>query len=334
MGVSEPLHRRLRPDRFDGIIGQPFAVATLKSACASGAVSHAYLMHGLRGSGKTSAARILAAAINCRNVGTDGEPCNSCLSCVEIRGGRSLSVTELDAASNNSVDDVRAICEDASQPHLSGVKVYILDEAHVLSSSASNALLKTLEEPPSGVVFILATTDADKLLPTVISRCQSIRFGPIAYEDIFAFLRDTADENGIDASDGDLRGIAESCGGSLRDALSELDAVALWGADRRTFPRLTGELYAAVANGDVSTAVRCVDEMTNDGVSAAAMAESLLRAIVDDGRRGVVVLSGSDVARLQDGYCDLVRSAVPRITFEGALFEIMADRERRSARRA
>lgn len=222
--------RKYRPDTFASIVGQQAMASTLKTAVLSGRMAHAYLFCGPRGVGKTTAARVLAKTINCLNLQPSGEACNECESCKAFNEGRSFNIFELDAASNNSVEDIRTLIEQVSiAPVLGHYKVYIIDEVHMLSQAAFNAFLKTLEEPPSYAIFILATTEKHKILPTILSRCQIYDFKRITVSDIAHHLKFVADSEGITAEETALGLIAEKADGGMRDALSMFDRVASYG---------------------------------------------------------------------------------------------------------
>jgi DNA polymerase-3 subunit gamma/tau len=223
---------RRRPKTFDELAGQDFVVATLKNSIESGSIAHAYLFSGPRGCGKTSAARILARSLNCEK-GPTALPCGICSACREISGGTSLDVIEIDGASNNSVNDVRQIREEVLfPPHGGRYKVYIIDEVHMLSGSAFNALLKTIEEPPPYIVFIFATTELHKVPATIKSRCQQFAFRLIPLEIIQEILKATCAEAGIEAEDEALFWIAKESTGSLRDAYTLFDQVASFSEGR------------------------------------------------------------------------------------------------------
>ena len=222
--------RKYRPDTFASIVGQQAMASTLKTAVLSGRMAHAYLFCGPRGVGKTTAARVLAKTINCLNLQPNGEACHECESCKAFNEGRSFNIFELDAASNNSVEDIRTLIEQVSiAPVLGRYKVYIIDEVHMLSQAAFNAFLKTLEEPPSYAIFILATTEKHKILPTILSRCQIYDFKRITVSDITHHLKFVADSEGITAEETALGLIAEKADGGMRDALSMFDRVASYG---------------------------------------------------------------------------------------------------------
>lgn len=217
------LYREWRPKVFEDVIGQNHIVRTLRNQILSNRVAHAYLFCGTRGTGKTSTAKIFSKAINCLNP-AGGDPCGVCEMCRQINSGTLIDVVEIDAASNNRVENIRDLIEDVKYPpHRAKYKVYIIDEVHMLSISAFNALLKTLEEPPAHVVFILATTDPQKVPPTILSRCQRFDFKRIKTEDIYKSVRRIVDENGIYAEDKTLKAITRLCDGAMRDALSILD---------------------------------------------------------------------------------------------------------------
>src|SRR5213082_791811 len=219
------LARRYRSRTFDEVIGQEHVAQTLKRAIESGRIAHAYLFCGTRGTGKTSMARILAKALNCASVDKPtNEPCGKCDSCLAIARGDDIDVIEIDAASNTGVDNIREVIENAQyRPARSRFKVYIIDEVHMLSKSAFNALLKTLEEPPSHVKFILATTEPEKVLPTILSRCQRYDFRNIPTREIAKHLRDICGQEKIEADDDALLLVAKAGAGSMRDSLSLLD---------------------------------------------------------------------------------------------------------------
>lgn len=218
--------RKYRPRHFDDVIGQQAIANTLKRAIVNHKLAGAYLFCGPRGVGKTTCARIFAKAINCLNPRQDGEACDECESCKSFDDGRSVNVQELNAAANNSVEEIRAIIDQVRiPPQLGNYKVIILDEVHMLSTSASNALLKTLEEPPSYVIFILATTEKQKILPTILSRCQIFDFNRMEIENIIMELKMVAEKEGIEYDDAALNLIAQKADGGMRDALSIFDQV-------------------------------------------------------------------------------------------------------------
>ncbi|WP_431211910.1 DNA polymerase III subunit gamma/tau [Puia sp. P3] len=218
--------RKYRPQDFSTVVGQSHITTTLKNAIRNGQLAHAFLFCGPRGVGKTTCARILAKTINCENVTPEGEACNKCHSCVSFNEGTSLNIHELDAASNNSVDDIRTLVEQVRfAPQAGKYKVYIIDEVHMLSTSAFNAFLKTLEEPPPYAIFILATTEKHKILPTILSRCQIFDFKRITSADTVEHLEDICGKEDITAEKPALQVIAQKSEGCMRDALSILDKI-------------------------------------------------------------------------------------------------------------
>ena len=217
------LYRKWRPSNFDEVKGQDHIVTTLRNQIKNDRIGHAYLFCGTRGTGKTSVAKILAKAVNCSHP-VDGNPCGECEVCRAVAAGASMNVIEIDAASNNGVDNIREIKEEVAYPPTQGrFKVYIIDEVHMLSIGAFNALLKTLEEPPAYVIFILATTEAHKIPITILSRCQRYDFRRISIETISDRLSELMDAEGITADGKALRYVAKAADGSMRDALSLLD---------------------------------------------------------------------------------------------------------------
>lgn len=219
--------RKYRPTTFDSVVGQQALTGTLKNAISSGRLAHAYLFCGSRGVGKTSCARIFAKTINCTNRTAAGEACNECDSCRQFNENRSLNIIELDAASNNGVDDIRALIEQVAVPPTQGrYRVFIIDEVHMLSNAAFNSFLKTLEEPPSYVIFILATTEKHKIIPTILSRCQIYDFNRISINDMVNHMLHVAANEGITAEPEALNVIAQKADGAMRDALSIFDQVA------------------------------------------------------------------------------------------------------------
>ena len=272
--------RKYRPDSFESLIGQDNIARTLKNSIQRGQLAHAYLFCGPRGVGKTSAARIFAKTINCSNPGPDLEPCGECDSCRSFAEGRSYCIHELDAASNNGVDDIKALMDQVQiPPQVGSYSVYIIDEVHMLSQSAFNAFLKTLEEPPAHAIFILATTEKHKILPTILSRCQTYDFNRIGVADIVRNLRDIAGKEGITVDDESLHVIAHKADGAMRDALTLFDqTVAFCGTDIhyedviRNLGVLDYEfsfrLVDASLAGDYATALLIFDEILSKGFNA------------------------------------------------------------------
>lgn len=235
--------RKYRPDTFETVVSQKALTTTLKNAIYSGKLAHAYLFCGPRGVGKTTCARIFAKTINCLNLTADGEPCNECESCKSFNEQRSYSIYELDAASNNSVEDIRSLNEQVRiPPQVGKYKVYIIDEVHMLSQAAFNAFLKTLEEPPAHAIFILATTEKHKIIPTILSRCQIYDFSRIDVADIVAHLQNIATKENINSEYDALRLIAQKSDGCMRDALSLFDQMASFTQGDLTYSKVIESL--------------------------------------------------------------------------------------------
>ena len=235
--------RKYRPDTFESVVAQKSLTTTLKNAIHSGKLAHAYLFCGPRGVGKTTCARIFAKTINCTNPTENGEPCNQCESCQSFNQQRSYSIYELDAASNNSVEDIRSLNEQVRiPPQVGKYKVYIIDEVHMLSQAAFNAFLKTLEEPPAHAIFILATTEKHKIIPTILSRCQIYDFSRIESADIIAHLKDIAEKENINCEYEALRIIAQKSDGCMRDALSLFDQMASFTQGDLTYTKVIESL--------------------------------------------------------------------------------------------
>ena len=280
----QSLYRRFRPSTFAEVRGQDHVVLALRNAVRDGRVAHAYLFSGPRGTGKTSTARILAKALNCTDL-HDGEPCGVCPSCVEITRGTSMDVHELDAASNNGVDAMRDLVSRAALGSPGRQKVYIVDEVHMLSTAASNALLKTLEEPPAHVVFVLATTDPQKVLPTIRSRTQHFEFRLLGPDTLSALLTQVRDDAHLDVGDEALDLAVRRGRGSARDALSILDQVAASDTVDDDLPELD-EMVEALAERDIGRALTAVAHLTAAGFSPQQLAVDL----VDHLRQGFLAL--------------------------------------------
>lgn len=269
------LYRTERPETFDEILGQEHIVKILKNQVKTGTVGHAYLFCGTRGTGKTSTARILAKAVNCTGEGE--KPCGACPNCQAIKNGAFIDMIEIDAASNNGVDNVRELRESVNYPPAVGKKkVYIIDEAHMLTSQALNALLKTLEEPPENVMFILATTDPQRLLQTILSRCLRLDFRRIPDVKISEHIKKICDARGVEITQDALRLLASNADGSVRDGLSLLDQCLSGGGstlDRDTVLEYLGtvaddffiKLTELVNNGDAASGILMLDEILRDG---------------------------------------------------------------------
>ncbi|GIU84495.1 MAG: hypothetical protein KatS3mg008_1270 [Acidimicrobiales bacterium] len=290
----QSLYRRFRPRRFAELRGQPHVAAALKNAVREGRVSHAYLFSGPRGTGKTSTARILAKALNCEHP-SDGEPCCECDSCIAVEEGRSFDIHELDAASHNRVDDIRELVERAALGTPGRTKVYILDEVHMLSTAASNALLKTLEEPPEHVVFVLATTDPQKVLPTIRSRTQHFEFHLLPGSELRDLVETVIREAGLEVDDEAVEYVLRRGAGSARDTLSALEQVVATGGSV-VESRGSDEIVAALRDGDPAAALRSVAAVIDAGVQPRAVADDLIRRL----REIFLVQMGADPGPVPD----------------------------------
>lgn len=313
------LYRKFRPDEFEDVKGQDAIVRTLKNQINADRIGHAYLFCGTRGTGKTTVAKIFAKAVNCEHP-VDGSPCGECAMCKSIAAGTSMNVIEIDAASNNGVDSIREIREEVTyRPTEGKYKVYIIDEVHMLSIGAFNALLKTLEEPPEYVIFILATTEAHKIPITILSRCQRYDFKRISIETIAARLRELIDKEGWDVEDKAVRYIAKMADGSMRDSLSLLDQCAafymnetltydhvlevLGAVDTEVFSRLLRQLLAM----DVHQVIETVDELVMQGRELSQLAadftwylRNLLLVKSSDNMEDVLDVSSENLALLKE----------------------------------
>lgn len=269
--------RKYRPDTFQSVVGQAALTTTLKNAIKNKQLAHAYLFCGPRGVGKTTCARIFAKTINCSNPKEDGEACDECESCQSFNDQRSLNIFELDAASNNSVDDIRNLVDQVRiPPQLGQYKVYIIDEVHMLSASAFNAFLKTLEEPPHHAIFILATTEKHKIIPTILSRCQIYDFNRIGVNDIVGQLQYVAKSENVEAEEEALNIIAMKADGGMRDALSIFDQVSSFGNGKISYQNVIDNLNVldydyyfkltdAFLSGDLSKALLLFNDILNQG---------------------------------------------------------------------
>jgi len=269
--------RKYRPNTFDTVIGQQAITETLKNAIKSSHLAQAFLFTGPRGVGKTTCARILAKTINCTSITQNIEACNECESCKSFDEGRSLNIYELDAASNNSVEDIRGLIEQVRfAPQLGTHKVYIIDEVHMLSQSAFNAFLKTLEEPPKHAIFILATTEKHKIIPTILSRCQVFDFNRILVEDIAHHLINIAQKENIEADEDAMHIIGQKADGALRDALSMFDQIVSFSGNKITYQNVIDNLNIldydyyfkiteAIINKEVASCLLVFNEILNNG---------------------------------------------------------------------
>ena len=278
--------RKYRPMSFDTVVGQSALTTTLKNAVKSGKLAHAYLFCGPRGVGKTTCARIFAKAINCQNPTSDGEACNACESCQSFNEQRSLNIFELDAASNNSVEHIKTLKEQTRiPPQVGRYKVFIIDEVHMLSTAAFNAFLKTLEEPPAHVIFILATTEKHKILPTILSRCQIYDFERMTVANTVAHLKHVAEKEGIQYEDEALAVIAEKADGGMRDALSIFDQAASFCQGSITYQKVIEDLNVL----DSEYYFRLVDYALENKVSEAMV---LLNDVINKGFDGGLLVQG------------------------------------------
>ena len=309
------LYRKFRPDNFSDVKGQEHIVSTLKNQIQANRNGHAYLFCGTRGTGKTTVAKILAKAVNCENL-QEGNPCGECSSCRAIAAGSSMNVIEIDAASNNGVDNIREIKENVQYPPTEGrYKVYIIDEVHMLSIGAFNALLKTLEEPPSYVMFILATTEAHKIPVTILSRCQRYDFRRITVEVIEKRLRELVDKEGVLAEDKALRYVAKCADGSMRDALSLLDqSIAFYLGQELTYEHVL-DVLGAVDTEVFSIMLRLI--LVGDTVGALHKLEE-------------IILTGRDLSQFVNDFIWYLRNLLLVMTAEGAdiseMLEMAAER--------
>lgn len=302
--------RKYRPALFDTVVGQEAVTSTLKNAIKNNHLASAFLFTGPRGVGKTTCARILARTINCENLGADLVPCGKCAPCVTFEEGHSLNIFELDAASNNSVDDIRnLIMQVQIAPQVGTKKVYIIDEVHMLSQAAFNAFLKTLEEPPSYAIFILATTEKHKILPTILSRCQVFDFRRITVTDIAKQLASIAEKEGIQADQQALHTIAQKADGGMRDALSIFDQLVSFAGHRLTYQDVVKNLnvldhehYFAITDhllkGDTAAALVAFNDILFQGFDGhlfvAGMAKHLRDVLVSQDPRTIPLLEVSD----------------------------------------
>ena len=305
--------RKYRPQTFETVVGQQTLTQTLQNAIRQGHLAHAYLFCGPRGVGKTTCARIFAKTINCLNPQNGFDACNECESCRAFNEQRSFNIHELDAASNNSVEDIKSIIDQVRiPPQIGKYSVYIIDEVHMLSTAAFNALLKTLEEPPSYAIFILATTEKHKVLPTILSRCQVYDFNRITVPDIIAYLKQLAAKEGIEASEEALNVVAQKADGGMRDALSIFDQLVAFCGNNITYERtievlnvLNADYYFSLVEAalqhDVTKALLLLNDVLNHGFDAGhfvtGFAQHLRDVLVSKDPQTVQLLETSDVIR-------------------------------------
>lgn len=337
--------RKYRPDTFRSIVGQEAMASTLRTAVRSGKLSHAYLFCGPRGVGKTTAARVLARTINCENLSAEGEACGQCESCKAFEEQRSFNIFELDAASNNSVEDIRQLTEQVQMPPALGrYKVYIIDEVHMLSAAAFNAFLKTLEEPPSYAIFILATTEKHKILPTILSRCQIYDFKRITVQDITRHLRYVADSEGIDAEETALGLIAEKADGGMRDALSMFDRIASFAGGHITYQHALESLnvldytyfiriFELFLSGDHRSVLLLLDELLGKGFEGQTILTGLSAFV-----RDLLVAQHPETLQLLEkpdavaaSYATIAQQCTPASLFAALKTLVQADQQYRGA---
>lgn len=286
------LYRKYRPLKFEDMVGQEHVTTILKNQIKSDKISHAYIFNGTRGTGKTSAAKIFARAINCLNL-KDGEPCNECESCKSILSGDATDVVEMDAASNNSVENIRSVRQEVMYAATNlKYRVYIIDEAHMLSTSAFNALLKTLEEPPENVIFILATTEEHKLLPTILSRCMRFEFKKISINDVVSRIKYILDDSKIQYDDEALFYVANICDGGMRDALSILERCIDDETSKITLQKIQdiigisdtnvlNQLSNSIIEYDLSLANELIDKILSTGKDVRYITSEILEIFMD-----------------------------------------------------
>jgi DNA polymerase-3 subunit gamma/tau len=278
--------RKYRPDTFQTVVGQASITSTLKNAIKNNQLAHAYLFCGPRGVGKTTCARIFAKTINCQNLSADNEPCNECESCKAFNGNRSYNIHELDAASNNSVDDIRNLTDQVRiPPQIGKYSIYIIDEVHMLSPSAFNAFLKTLEEPPRHAIFILATTEKHKIIPTILSRCQIFDFNRIKISDISGHLSFVAKSEGVNVESEALNVIAQKADGAMRDALSIFDQIVSFSGKNISYKDVITNLNVL----DYDYYFRLVDLFLKNDISNSLL---LFGEILDHGFEGHHFITG------------------------------------------
>ncbi len=325
----QTLYRKWRPKTFDDVVGQQHVTQTIKNEIKNNVCGHAFLFCGTRGTGKTSTARILSKAINCESP-VDGNPCNRCATCQGIENGSIMDIIEIDAASNSGVENIRSLREEASYTAaITRYKVYIIDEVHALSRDAFNALLKLLEEPPAHVKFVLATTEANKVLGTISSRCQCFDFKRITPDDIYARLDYICNAEGIMAEEKALRMIASHADGSLRDALSALEPCIASGReiDTEFVSDFLGraendtaiELCSYIADYSVKGVIECIDNVCSRGKNLSPFMETLIRAMRD---MLIISVSGKSRSDFDDDEYERLEAIAKGFSTERLLYAI------------
>ncbi len=328
---SQSLYLRWRPQTFSEVVGQDHVSRTLQNALREGRISHAYLFSGPRGTGKTSMARILAKAVNCLNEDVHARPDNTCDICRAVNEGRLIDLIEIDAASNTGVDDIRDLRDKvAFRPTIARYKIYIIDEVHMLSNSAFNALLKTLEEPPEHVIFVLATTEPHKIPATVLSRCQRFDFRRLSVSEIEGRLAQIAQEEGVQVEEGTLALIARSAGGGMRDAISLLDQLISYGGGRITREQVMellgavdeariARLIGAVGGKEKGAALRILSEMVDGGVEPKRLASQIVSFLRD---LLLFKSGGKALLDLPQESLSLLEPLAPKFDLEGLLLAV------------
>jgi DNA polymerase-3 subunit gamma/tau len=337
--------RKYRPSTFASVVGQKSITTTLKNAIQNSHMAHAYLFCGPRGVGKTTCARIFAKTINCLNLSSETEPCNECESCVSFNKDRSYNIHELDAASNNTVDDIRTLIDKVRiPPQLGKYSVYIIDEVHMLSASAFNAFLKTLEEPPAHAIFILATTEKHKILPTILSRCQIYNFSRITVEDAAEHLAYVAKNENVKAEPEALNVIAQKADGAMRDALSIFDQIVSFSGNQLTYESTIANLNVldydyffkltqAFLTEDISTCLTIYNEILDKGFEGQHFLSGLSKHFRDllvsqDGKTVQLLEVG---AAIKSHYLEQAKKCTPRFLFQAINISNEAEIQYRSS---
>ena len=337
--------RKYRPSTFASVVGQKSITTTLKNAIQNSHMAHAYLFCGPRGVGKTTCARIFAKTINCLNLSSETEPCNECESCVSFNKDRSYNIHELDAASNNTVDDIRTLIDKVRiPPQLGKYSVYIIDEVHMLSASAFNAFLKTLEEPPAHAIFILATTEKHKILPTILSRCQIYNFSRITVEDAAEHLAYVAKNENVKAEPEALNVIAQKADGAMRDALSIFDQIVSFSGNQLTYESTIANLNVldydyffkltqAFLTEDISTCLTIYNEILDKGFEGQHFLSGLSKhfrdLLVSQDSKTVQLLEVG--AAIKSHYLEQAKKCTPRFLFQAINISNEAEIQYRSS---